>query len=154
MARVDWASTGLDFQQRIKAQWLRADLTSLGVPEEEIAALPQLGSWPSLVSPADAMGALYVLEGATLGGRMILSQLTPELGVTAQCGAQFFASYGVETGAKWRDFLAALAPFGEMTYEAARVEQAAQATFACFLGWVRARQASRLVARGRTYVRQ
>jgi len=140
LSGIVWAPTGSVFD-RSKAQRLRRDLISLGVPSRRISALPQRSELPSILSPADAMGVLYVLEGATLGGQIILRQVTSKLGLTAQSGAQFFAGYGASTGQKWRDFVSALERFDG---DAARVERAARATFACFIDWMREREASRI----------
>lgn len=54
---------------------------------------------------AFALGYMYVIEGATLGGRVILKQLAPKLGVNETSGGRFFAGYGKETSVKWKNFL-------------------------------------------------
>jgi heme oxygenase len=46
---------------------------------------------------------MYVLEGATLGGQIVLQHVQPFLGID-HCGATFFASYGERVGAMWRAF--------------------------------------------------
>jgi heme oxygenase len=50
---------------------------------------------------------LYVLEGSTLGGRIILRMLASR-GVQDPSLA-FLDPYGAQTGARWRGFLAVLA---------------------------------------------
>ncbi|RYY93647.1 MAG: biliverdin-producing heme oxygenase, partial [Chitinophagaceae bacterium] len=54
-----------DLGLRRKAALLLSDLEALGKP---VAGIP-LCAAPSLDSPDAALGALYVLEGSTLGGR-------------------------------------------------------------------------------------
>ena len=62
---------------------------------------------PRLASRAEALGLLYVIEGSTLGGRIILKQLAA-LGIDRR-GLDFLDPYGAETGRMWRQFLAVLA---------------------------------------------
>ncbi len=62
--------------------------------------------FPAPASIAEALGMFYVLEGSTLGGRMILRMLEAR-GVEDEALA-FLDPYGPETGARWRDFLSVL----------------------------------------------
>jgi heme oxygenase len=50
------------------------------------------------VSAEDVVGTAYVLEGATLGGAVVVRQLPSAL------PRRFFTSYGDERGARWRAF--------------------------------------------------
>lgn len=52
-----------------------------------------------------ALGYMYVIEGSTLGGRVIVKQLAPALSVTESLGGKFFAGYKEETGNKWKTFI-------------------------------------------------
>jgi heme oxygenase (biliverdin-IX-beta and delta-forming) len=63
--------------------------------------------FPAPASLAEALGMFYVLEGSTLGGRMILRDLA-ERGVSDPA-LSFLDPYGSETGMRWRQFLAVLA---------------------------------------------
>jgi heme oxygenase len=54
-------------------------------------------------SRAEALGALYVLEGSTLGGRMILRALADRGVATAELA--FLDPYGLETAGRWRDLM-------------------------------------------------
>ncbi|GAA3749779.1 biliverdin-producing heme oxygenase [Terriglobus aquaticus] len=62
-------------------------------------------------APADApeqagrfLGAMYVVEGSTLGGQYIASHVESVLGLTAGEGTAFFRGYGSSTVPKWREF--------------------------------------------------
>lgn len=59
---------------------------------------------------ADALGGLYVLEGATLGGRVISRQLTRNLGPAPQCLPLEFlsSSHNPQPAQSWRQFGSAL----------------------------------------------
>ncbi|HYF55970.1 MAG TPA: biliverdin-producing heme oxygenase [Salinarimonas sp.] len=90
------------FGPRRKTAFLERDLLSLGLTHRAIAALPRCRS--SLVPPsrAAALGALYVLEGSTLGGALIAREVERSLGLTAGTGCAYFRAYGRETAAMWR----------------------------------------------------
>lgn len=123
----------LALARRRKLPLLLADLASLGAGEAPIPRAPA----PAALSPPEAWGALYVLEGATLGGRMILKHLQASLGVSPQRGASFYAGYGEETGAMWRTFRVSLA--GACAAQPAWediVLSSAGATFAAMDAWV------------------
>ena len=97
----------LQVEARRKAPLIRADLRVLGC---ECEAYHTLGAPDPVKLPcqAAAFGCLYVLEGSTLGGRLILKQVQDALGFNAGHGACFFAGYGGQTGAMWTSFLEVL----------------------------------------------
>jgi heme oxygenase len=92
---------GVDLAGRRKAPHLRADLHVLEVP---FPAAPRR-STPPVHDLATALGAFYVLEGSTLGGRMLLKQVHARLGAVP---TQFLTGYGDETGRYWRHTRTAL----------------------------------------------
>ncbi|MEM1125990.1 MAG: biliverdin-producing heme oxygenase [Bacteroidota bacterium] len=133
-----------DLLLRIKTPLLIHDLTHVGagldyLPTED--AMQPL--W--LSSPARALGTLYVLEGATLGGRIIARHLAASLDVGPQAGASFFHAYGTERGRMWRAFLAHLEVFGQ-AHPASTDEVVAGAcsTFDYLHTWLSARPLSRI----------
>ena len=58
---------GYESALRVKTPTLVHDLHALGLTEHAIHALPRCTQLPVLDTPAACLGALYVLEGATLG---------------------------------------------------------------------------------------
>ena len=125
-----WQQYDLDFSARRKTPWLEADLVALGS-----SAVPDCDRLPPTASLANGFGCLYVLEGATLGGRQITALMNDcPVPATAR---RFFASYGAETGTRWREFIAALENYASSADAAARVAvvQGAQETFGCLQGW-------------------
>ena len=100
---------GLEFETRRKLPLLRADLAVLGGPAADTLAV--CDAPPPLHTPAQAMGCLYVLEGATLGGMVIGKHVQRTLGLTPNCGARFFHGSGARTAEMWRACRAALAEF-------------------------------------------
>ncbi|MBL8741635.1 MAG: biliverdin-producing heme oxygenase, partial [Myxococcales bacterium] len=80
-----------DFDERRKLPLLARDLDMLAVTRPtEPAPLSRL---PRLDSTARALGVLYVLEGSTLGGRVISPHLESRLGITRASGGAYLASY-------------------------------------------------------------
>jgi heme oxygenase len=59
--------------------------------------------FPAIGTMAEALGAFYVLEGSTLGGKTILKALRSR-GVSTN-DLHFLDPYGSESGARWRSFL-------------------------------------------------
>lgn len=86
---------------------LAADLLALGFAPDAIAALPRCEAFV-IRSVEQALGALYVLEGSTLGGQLIARHLQATLGIGPTTGAAHVVPHGAETGTLWRDFRLAL----------------------------------------------
>ena len=89
---------------------------------------------PLLRDAFEALGSLYVMEGSTLGGQVIMRNVTLRLGFDDRFGCSYFAGHGANTGAMWRSFLARLdeAP----TAEAERIANGASATFERLAWWL------------------
>jgi len=98
-----WTEIGFVVEARRKVARLEQDLQQLRAAAE-LARLPMCAELPEIASPAQALGCLYVMEGATLGGQVITRQLQKNLGITPETGGAFFAGYGAETGSRWKEF--------------------------------------------------
>ena len=94
-----------DTGARRKAHFIAADLKDLGHGGQ--SASKPFGN-TSGFSTAFALGIAYVVEGSSLGGRVILKNINTVLGYDAQRGARYFAGYGGQTGSHWKTFLNAL----------------------------------------------
>lgn len=91
---------GLDFAARRRTRALADDLAALGVEP------PPSHSAPQPVDAAEALGLFYVLEGSSLGGKVIRKQA--ERAGLDMTGLSFLDPYGARTGEAWRQFLAVL----------------------------------------------
>lgn len=81
------------------------DLRRLGVPSKAIGREPDCSEAADLCATFDgALGSLYVMEGSTLGGRVIARRLD---GTDAwpEGGLRYFDPHGEHTGARWRETL-------------------------------------------------
>jgi heme oxygenase (biliverdin-IX-beta and delta-forming) len=74
-----------------------------GLPRQRLLVDPVFAA---IETKAEALGALYVLEGSTLGGRKILQALKSQGVPTADL--DFLDPYGRDAGVNWRMFLGIL----------------------------------------------
>ncbi|HEX4449071.1 MAG TPA: biliverdin-producing heme oxygenase [Polyangiaceae bacterium] len=131
---------GAPAHERGKLARLRADLLALGTSEAGIDALPLCPTVPELATPGAALGCRYVVEGATLGGRVIVHALAKHLGLGPTTGAAFFEGYGVESATRWASFRVEL---DASPWPWTETLAAALATFVDLERWLRARGALR-----------
>ena len=116
-----------DAAERRKAAWLLEDLALLGD-----GAPAQGAVLPAIDCEGAAWGALYVLEGSTLGGRLICRMLEKQL---PGAGLRFFAGYGSQTGHYWTTFLAAFER-AALRLSYSEIRAAAFFTFQSFDHWL------------------
>lgn len=125
----DWKTLNHDFEGRRKCPKLLADLNALGVkPHGETAPVR------APKTPAQAFGALYVLEGATLGGQIITRQLI-EKGYPAE-ERSFFGGYGEDNGKMWQSFQMALADYVNTPEREAEAIEGARQAFTDMANWL------------------
>jgi heme oxygenase len=104
----EWDNLGIRLPARSHSACLATDFAALGADPARVtpAAPTQLAG---LSDFAHALGALYVMEGATLGGRLILRDLEMRLGDTIADATCFFGGRGERVGPMWQSFREALA---------------------------------------------
>jgi heme oxygenase len=119
------AITGLDIHP--KAQFIEADLKVLGFNKKEL--LTPLTSMDIRITPAFALGVMYVIEGSSLGGRVILKNINTVLGHDAQNGGLYFTGYGAQTGSHWKAFLGSLIEYETLHNAEADIINGANFTF-------------------------
>lgn len=117
-----------DLAERRKATFVLRDLQQIG---HATAGLELCRLLPVVTNTAQAFGAMYVLEGSTLGGKVIAKMLAKNQVVPAGA-TQFFSGYGEQTGTRWKGFLEVL---NQQTDEAT-VLSAATETFSCLKCWM------------------
>jgi heme oxygenase len=125
-----------DYEARRKRPLLTRDLIALGLRPDAVESLPRCEDLPRCPDVAAAFGCVYVLEGATLGGRVLLPMVERELGLTTANGAAFLASYGPEVTTMWNDFRATLENWCSTDDRRARAAEAAVGVFAALERWL------------------
>lgn len=120
-----------DINERPKALFLWEDLQSLQVNTTSLCISHDL---PLINNVEQAFGALYVLEGSTLGGKIIANMLLKK-NMGLQNSLRYFTAYGKETGPKWQHFQKRL---NEFTHEnqTQTIIAAANETFLKFKIWI------------------
>ena len=132
-----WSSEiAIDWSCRRKTPLLVKDLTCLGVAKETITSLPMCCSFPDLTNIGSIFGALYVFEGAALGGRIIANHLGNALKLEVDNGANFFLPYGADPKPQWLAFQSRLCEVAESDFQANEMIRAAIETFASFDVWL------------------
>ncbi|WCS23388.1 biliverdin-producing heme oxygenase [Methylobacterium sp. NMS14P] len=113
---------------------LAADLGHLGLHPGAVAALPGPAA-PVFHGPAAATGALYVLEGSTLGGQLIGRHIAGLHGFSG-AGLAYYRAHGPAAGAMWAAFRTRLDAFGDDPAAEAALTGAAVSTFAAMRAWL------------------
>jgi heme oxygenase (biliverdin-IX-beta and delta-forming) len=126
-----------------KTAHLRQDLHCLGVITHD---LPLCRDLPPLRLEAEVLGCLYVLEGATLGGRMITQHVQATFGITPATGGSFFEGYGADTGKMWQTMRQLLVSGASDVQSENTMVANAIATFACLRRWCESGQKSSATA--------
>lgn len=122
-----------DYAQRRKTEAIADDLKMLGSTAPKFAGN---GFLPKIDNYLQAFGALYVIEGSTLGGKIISKMIQQHLHIDNGAGLSFFNSYGEHTQQMWDEFKAVLNAAVDTDKAEAIVLNAANQTFACFKRWM------------------
>jgi heme oxygenase (biliverdin-IX-beta and delta-forming) len=136
LSSFSWDTAGLDFAARRKSAWLMRDLAFLGIDEAKQAKLPRCEELPKPGSLAAALGVMYVLEGATLGGQVIRRTIDKKLRLTMPAGAGFHTSYGPRNGSMWLSFKAAATRQLNSRAQIDEAVHAARETFVTYEAWL------------------
>jgi heme oxygenase len=126
LRRYDFAPAW-EVEQRFRSGLIREDLP--GAEQlPQCLDMPALNTWPRL------LGAMYVLEGSTLGGQVITRQLA-KAGISTRT---YFTGYAERTGPMWKAFCQLLADEATDENEAEIVDSAIQ-TFQKLHAWIEQR---------------
>jgi heme oxygenase (biliverdin-IX-beta and delta-forming) len=122
----------LEFEQRRKLPLLALDL-ALVAPEGLAEEAADLLDTFRLASAHDALGAMYVLEGSTLGGAVIRRELAKNPHLADQvAGFHYYGCYGPLIGERWKSFQGLLAEWATSPEQQDAVVQKAKETFGLF----------------------
>lgn len=90
-----------DISERRKSKVLLRDLQLFNGNESETVVCKDV---PEISDVAEALGAMYVLEGSTLGGVHLSKMISEKMNIQSEKGLEFFSGYGSETLVKWNLF--------------------------------------------------
>lgn len=115
----DLAARGLPMSDRYKSELLGRESEELRSPQ---VAEPRV----AFASVAQAAGAVYVMEGSTLGGMLIARSVQQHL----DHASRYYGCYGADTGRRWRITSDALNTFARHDGDVHAMVAGANATFA------------------------
>lgn len=119
----DWANLGVEPGRHRRAYLIENDLAAMQATRQSpLSALPDIDDFPS------ALGCLYVVEGSSLGGRVIGPAIRSAVG---EVPTSFFESAGRGHPSPWRSVTDALRRFGDRDEWGAVIE-GARSTFRAF----------------------
>jgi heme oxygenase (biliverdin-IX-beta and delta-forming) len=120
-----------DIHERRSSLFILPDLKAIGYSTEQFSVCKYI---PLINSVPQALGAMYVLEGSTLGGRMISKILMKNIHVRFDySNLNFFSGYGDATGEKWKTFLSTIDQYSD---DANEIVDSANETFDCLTKWM------------------
>jgi heme oxygenase len=132
----EWCEWDIAIEGMGQVAALSCDLTALQCDITLVELAPD-DALPRLRTFAQALGALYVLEGSKLGGRFILLDLAGRLGNDIAGSDAFFAGYGSRTELMWTKFRSSIDRFAaERPEKFDEVIEGAQTTFVAVREWL------------------
>jgi heme oxygenase (biliverdin-IX-beta and delta-forming) len=123
------------FAPRRKLHKLASDLLTLGLSPEEVDALPLCGEPLPMRSEAEAFGAMYVVEGSTLGGVIIAHHIDRAVGPPAASACSYLRCYGADLDRMWKAFGSRLLALSAPGFDD-EVVVSAQRTFTVLQSWL------------------
>lgn len=127
------ASNLADYLQRRKTSAIADDIQALGGAIPPLATDDEL---PVIDNYLKAFGAMYVIEGSTLGGKIISKMIQQHLHIEDGKGLSFFNSYGEQTEQMWVSFKEILNDVALTAEDEAIITESANQTFAKFKIWL------------------
>ena len=121
-----------DFHQRRKSVSLLQDMQQINAEASSVLC----EDLPEITGPSQSLGALYVLEGSTLGGGIICKLLKKEMGDSAPQCFVFFNGYGEATMEMWTKFKDRVNTYTEDAAMHRQMADAANDTFVKFKNWI------------------
>ena len=126
----------LGYEERKKMPLLEKDVEELSIAREKLE-VPAAGQLPRIEesqegTPYGILGCMYVMEGATLGGNVIVKSLRKNEHLSGLEDFHYFGCYGTETGKKWKSFLEVLKEKGQGPEAQQQIVDAARSTYELF----------------------
>lgn len=123
-----------DIDERRKSEVILRDLKSIDKSEMKVVVCKDV---PAIFDTAAALGAMYVLEGSTLGGIHLTKMISEKMNMRTKKGLEFFSGYGEETLIKWNLFKEQLNTYTDEEVQD-KIIGSANETFSKFKKWIEA----------------
>lgn len=121
-----------DYDTRRKSDAILSDIGG----SQEIADIRLCQDLPLIDGTPASLGAMYVLEGSTLGGKFISKMLSDNMGDQSPSTFSFFNSYGEFIQPKWAAFKEKLNNYAAGQSQEEQIIKAANDTFVKFKHWI------------------
>lgn len=118
----------LNINHRKKAHFIEDDLKTLDITIDKHMLLEEAFFRNTYTDVYLAAGALYVLEGSTLGGQIIVKHLQKTM-PPGFVNATYFTGYQQRTGSMWKEFLLQLTALPQSTQQEQQIITGAISTF-------------------------
>lgn len=132
----EWKNHDFDLKRRRKSQMLIEDMKKLGISDDEIKDIKMCEKLPKMDNLADALGCMYVVEGATLGGQIVANKINEVLGFDGDNGASFFSSYKENLRPMWKEFSDFINKYSDDTNITDPIVDASDETYHRFNDWL------------------
>lgn len=118
----------LNLNDRKKAHFIEEDLKAFDITIDKNTLLEEAFFKDTYSDVFLAAGALYVLEGSTLGGQIIVKHLQKAM-PSGFVNAAYFLGYQQRTGSMWKEFLLQLTALPQSTIDEEQIIKGAITTF-------------------------
>lgn len=135
-ACAGWDDTIWSFPPRPHAGLLEDDLRAVG--EMAPVLTGEVDSYlPPVRTFAEALGCVYVLEGAAHGAAFLSKRLQERLKLTPERGLSYYNRYGKNLGAFWNEFRGVLDEVSTDEQKAIQIIESARQTFEQLDSWLK-----------------
>ncbi len=118
----------INIGDRKKAHFIEEDLNTQQCVIDKHTLLEEAFFKETYTDVYLAAGALYVLEGSTLGGQIIIKHFQKHM-PSAKVNAAYFSGYQQRTGSMWKEFLQQLTALPQSTQQEQQISTGAIITF-------------------------
>jgi heme oxygenase (biliverdin-IX-beta and delta-forming) len=125
----------LTYHNRFKLPLLKKDLLYLGHTENSLDQIEVCADLPTLMTKAQVLGCIYVMEGSTHGSQFIAKRLKEQLALNGN-GLAFYEGYGKDTMSMWKIFKSYLDESIDEQKEGNEVVSSAAQTFNALHRWM------------------
>ncbi len=132
----EWKEYDFDLVKRRKSQMIVEDMKNLGISDDEIKEIKMCENLPQMNNIAQALGCMYVVEGATLGGQIVANKINEVLGISVDKGASFFGSYKENLRPMWKEFSDFINKYSDDTNITDPIVDASDETYHRFNEWL------------------